>query len=117
MSEGVFGAVLLSVLEQVQLAIPLRAPSRDELIEIARRRLVPRASELSVTEDVLAAIASEAAGSPRAGHELNALLTRVLAGAWSLADPEQDSRSKEGRGPKPKAPAKPASRGRRKGKA
>lgn len=116
LSEGVSGAVPVSLLEQVQLAIPLQVPSRAEFIEVARRRLAPRASELSVTEDVLAAIASEAASSPRAGHELNALLTRVLAGAWSLADPGQDTRNKERGVPKPKASAKPARRGRRKGK-
>ena len=116
LSEGVLGAVTESLLEQVQLAIPLQVPSRAEFIEIARRRLAARSSEISVTEDVLAAIASEAASSPRAGHELNALLTRVLAGAWSLADPGQGTRNKEGGVPKPKAPAKPARRSRRKGK-
>jgi hypothetical protein len=116
LSESVLGAVTESLLEQVQLAIPLQMPSRAEFIEIARRRLVARSSELSVTEDVLAAIAAEAMGSSRSGHELNALLTRVLAGAWSLADPAQGAGSKEGRVPKPKAPAKPARRGRRKGK-
>jgi hypothetical protein len=107
--------VALSLLEQVQLAIPLQVPSQAEFIEIARRRLAPRASELSVTEDVLAAIAAEAASSPRAGHELSALLTRLLAGTWSLAKPGKNTRSKEGGAPE--ASAKPARRGRRKGKA
>jgi hypothetical protein len=114
MSEAVFGAVPVSVLEQAQLAIPLQKPSQAEFIEIARRRLASRASELSVTEDVLAAIASEAASSPRAGHELSAMLTRLLAGAWSLAAPGKDTGSEEGR--VPKARAKTAGRGRRKGK-
>lgn len=114
LSEGVLGALALSLLEQVQLAIPLQVPSQADFIEIARRRLAPRASELSVTEDVLAAIAAEAASSSRSGHELNALLTRVLAGAWSL-DPGQETRGKRGRAPR--ASAKPARRGRRKGKA
>ncbi len=115
LSEGVLGAVALSLLEQVQLAIPLQVPSQSELIEIARRRLAPRASELSVTEEVLAAIAAEAASSSRSGHELSALLTRLLAGAWSL-DPGRGRGNKEGGAPKPKASAKPARRGRRKGK-
>ncbi|HVG58375.1 MAG TPA: ClpX C4-type zinc finger protein [Hyalangium sp.] len=116
LSEGVRGSVTESLLEQVQLAIPLQVPSRAELIEIARRRLAARSAEVSVTEDVLAAIAAEAVRSSRSGHELNALLTRVLAGAWSLADPGQGTASKEGGVPKPKAPAKPARRSRRKGK-
>jgi hypothetical protein len=104
LSEGVLGAVLVSLLEQVQLAVALQVPTQAEFIEIARQRLAPRVSELSVTEDVLAAIAVEATSSPRAGHELNALLTRVLAGAWSLKGAPAPS-------------VKPARRGRRKGKA
>jgi hypothetical protein len=116
LSEGVRAAVTESLLEQVQLAIPLQVPSRAEFIEIARRRLASRSSEVSVTEDVLTAIAAEAVSSSRSGHELNALLTRVLSGAWSLADPGLGTRGKkEGGVPKPKASAKPARRGRRKG--
>jgi hypothetical protein len=116
LSEGVLGAVTESLLEQVQLAVSLQVPSRAELIEIARRRLAARSSEVSVTEDVLAAIAAEAVSSSRSGHELNALLTRVLAGAWSLADPGRATGSKGGGVPKPKASAKPPRRGPRKGK-
>ncbi|HYH95686.1 ClpX C4-type zinc finger protein [Hyalangium sp.] len=112
LSEGVLGAVPVSLLEQIQLAIALQVPTRDELMEVARRLLVPRASELSVTEEVLAAIAAEAASSPRAGHELNALLARVLVGSWSLMAAGPKPGAKKGKAPR--AAAKPARR-RRKG--
>jgi len=110
LSEGVHDSVPVSLLEQIQLAIPLQVPTREEFMEIARRLLAPRASQLSVTEEVLAALASEAAGSPRAGHELSALLARVPGGSWSLTPTGKGTAAK-----KKRAAAKPARRGRRKG--
>lgn len=107
------GAVPMALLDQIQLVIPLREPTEAEFIEIARRRLALRGSEVSLSDEVLAAFAAEAARSPRAGHELSALLARVLAGSWSLHEvglqPRGDAGGKE-TGGKP-----PARRGRRKG--
>jgi len=70
---------------------------------------------------VLAAFAAAASRSPRSGHELTALLGRVLSGSWSLHAPVKDTgdkapadsaAEKELGGGKP-----PARRGRRKGNA
>jgi hypothetical protein len=110
LSLAVSGGVPVALLEHVQLALALRVPTEAEFVEIARRLLAPRASELDVSEDVLAALASEVARSPRAGHELSALLARVLAGSWRLAGREKVARGKG-------AAKKPARRGRRKGPA
>jgi hypothetical protein len=114
LSEGVLGAIPVSLLEQIQLAIPLQVPSREEFMEIARRLLAPRASQLSLTDEVLSALASEAASSPRAGHELSALLARVPEGSWSLTSAEKGTAAKKKRAA-PEPPGKPAGRGRRKG--
>ncbi|MDC0707987.1 ClpX C4-type zinc finger protein [Stigmatella sp. ncwal1] len=84
LSKAVQGTMPLSLLEQVQLCVALQAPTEAEYAEIARRRLAPRAPESTVSPEVISLFAAEAARSPRAGHELNALLNRVLAGAWSL---------------------------------
>jgi ClpX C4-type zinc finger protein len=73
-----------AVAEKVQLAAPFRAPAAEELVEIARRLLVARASELDLSDDLVAALAAEAARSPRGAHELRALLDRIPAGSWSL---------------------------------
>jgi hypothetical protein len=118
LSQAVMDSVPLELLEQVQVAIPLQVPTEAEFMEIARRRLAPRGSELSLSQDVLAAFAAEAAHSPRAGHELNALLTRVLPGSWSLAGEEKKARGKKAAGKRAAgkgAVTKPARRGRRKG--
>ncbi len=70
-------------------------------MEIARRGLASR-EDCHLSDEVLVALATEAARSPRAGHELRALLARVPPGTWRLE-------VKKGK-------AKPARRGRRKGK-
>jgi tetratricopeptide (TPR) repeat protein len=110
LSQAVFEAVPMELLEQVQVVLTLQVPEEAEFREIARQRLASRGPGLVLSEAVIEAFAAEAARSPRAGHELNALLTRALAGSWSL----------EGEGQKPrarKAPAKkPARRGGRKAK-
>lgn len=99
LSEGVLNAVPVSLLEQVQLGISLQVPTREEFMEIARQLLGPRGALLALPDDLLAALASEAVSSPRAGHELIALLARVPEGAWSL----------------PSKAKKAAKRGRKKG--
>ncbi len=118
LSQAMLDAMPLELLEQLQVAIPLQVPTAAEFMEIARRRLALRGSELSLSDEVLAAFASEAARSPRAGHELNALLTRVLAGSWSLAGEEKKARVKKAGGKSAGAKGaatKPSRRGRRKG--
>lgn len=118
MSHAILDALPLELLEQVQVAIPLQVPTEAEFIEIARRRLALRGPELSLSDEGLAAFASEAARSPRAGHELNALLTRVLAGTWSLPGNQKKPRVKKtgGKSTAAKGSAKKsARRGRRKG--
>ncbi|ADO72447.1 ClpX C4-type zinc finger protein [Stigmatella aurantiaca] len=82
--KAVQGTLPLPLLEHVQLCVALQVPTEAEYVEIARRRLAPRAPESTVSPEVIALFAAEAVRSPRAGHELNALLNRVLAGAWSL---------------------------------
>jgi hypothetical protein len=84
LSKAVQGSLARALLEQVQLCVALQAPTEAEYAEIARRRLAPRSPEVTVTPEVISAFAAEAVRSPRAGHELNALLNRVLAGSWSL---------------------------------
>ncbi|MFP2963671.1 hypothetical protein ACLEPN_39570 [Myxococcus sp. 1LA] len=85
LSQAVRGAVPTDILEHVQVLLPLQVPTHAEFVEIARQRLAPRGPAVSVAEDVLEALAQEAGRSPRAGHELHALLNRVPTGTWSLA--------------------------------
>jgi hypothetical protein len=110
------GAVPLALIDQLQLVIPLQTPTEAEFIEIARKRLASRGSEVTLSEDVLAAFATAAVLSPRLGHELTALLARVPSGSWLLHSPVK---SAEDKGPEDKdAGAKPpARRSRRKGPA
>jgi ABC-type cobalamin/Fe3+-siderophores transport system ATPase subunit len=102
LSEAVQGALPLVLLEQVQSLIPLETPTIEDLIEIARRQLASR-EDRHLSDEVLTALATEAARSPRSGHELQALLARVPPGTWRLEV-------------KKKRKASPARRGRRKGK-
>lgn len=99
---AVRGAVPVSLLEHVQVLLPLHVPTQSEFVDIARRRLALREPAVSLSEDVLSAFASEAMHSPRAGHELHALLNRVPAGAWALENAAK--------------PAAPPRKGRRKGR-
>ncbi|HEX5750324.1 MAG TPA: ClpX C4-type zinc finger protein [Archangium sp.] len=99
--EAVAGSLPLDLLEQVQLLVTLTAPTVEDLIEIARRQLASR-GDLQLSNEVLTALATEAARSSRSGHELRALLARVPPGSWRLEV-------------KKKGKAKPARRGRRKG--
>jgi hypothetical protein len=118
LSSAVLDSIPLELLEQVQVALSLRAPTAAELLEIARKRLALAGSELVLSDEVLAAFAAEAARSPRAGHELNALLSRVLAGSWSLAGEEKKApgRKTAGKGAaRAGAAKKPGRRGRPKG--
>lgn len=101
LSEATGGGLPLALLEQVQLLVTLEPPGVEDLCEIARRRLAAR-EDCQLSEQALEALATEAARSPRRGHELGALLARVPPGAWRLE--EKKTRTKP-----------PARRGRRKG--
>jgi len=96
------GAVPLTLLDQLQLVIPVQEPSEAELIEIARRRLALRGPEVTLSDEVLATFAAAAARSPRLGHELTALLGRVPSGSWSLHAPGQDAAGTAPAAPEPK---------------
>ncbi|MCY1047271.1 hypothetical protein OV208_38595 [Corallococcus sp. bb12-1] len=106
LSEAVQGAVPVSLLERVQVLLPVRRPTVPELVEVARRSLALRRPAVSLSEEVLGAFAAEAVRSPRAGHELRALLSRVYAGAWSLEAAQT---------PAPSTPPPHSGRGGRKG--
>ncbi len=69
---------------RLQAVAWFQAPSAAELQEIARRLLAQRAAELDLSEELLEALAGEAARSPLCGHELSALLLRLPPGSWSL---------------------------------
>lgn len=84
LTEAVQGSVPVALLECVQVLLPVRRPTVPELVEVARRSLALRRPVVSLSEEVLGAFAAEAVRSPRAGHELRALLSRVYAGTWSL---------------------------------
>ncbi|WP_418766429.1 ClpX C4-type zinc finger protein [Myxococcus xanthus] len=85
LTQSVRGTVPTDILEQVQVLLTLQVPTQSEFVEIARQRLASREPAVSASEDVLIALAQEASRSPRAGHELHALLNRVPTGTWSLA--------------------------------
>jgi hypothetical protein len=101
LSEAVRGALPAVLLELVQWLVPLEKPGVEALVEIARRWLASR-EDRRLSDEALTALATEAARSPRSGHELLALLARVPPGTWRLEV-------------KKKGKAKPARRGRRKG--
>jgi hypothetical protein len=103
LAEAVGGTLPVGLLEHVQGVVPLRVPTKKEWVEVARRLLASRGPGVSVTEAVLAALATEAARSPRAGHELVALLARLPVGSWALGTAKTKKRP-------------PARRGRRKGR-
>jgi hypothetical protein len=101
LSEAVQGSLPVALLDRVRLLVSLERPGVEELSQLARRWLASR-EDRRLSDEVLTALATEAARSPRAGHELQALLARVPPGTWSLE--------------RKKGKAKPVRRVRRKGK-
>jgi hypothetical protein len=108
LSEAVRDSLPVALLEQVQWLVTLTAPAVEDLVEIARRQLASR-GDLQLSDEVLTTLATEAARSPRSGHELRALLARVPPGSWRLEVKTREVKKKT------KGKAKPALRGRRKG--
>jgi hypothetical protein len=83
--------------DQVQCVAVFRPLSEDALQEIARRHFARRAAEVDASDAVIAAIARAAAGAPRHGHEVRALVARVPPGSWNAkaaAAPEKRRRKK-----------------------
>lgn len=105
LSEAVQGSLPISLLERVRLLVSLERPGVEELRQIARRWLASR-EDRRLSDEALTALATEAARSPRAGHELQALLARVPPGTWSLERKKGKEKEKE----------KPVRRVRRKGR-
>jgi hypothetical protein len=98
LAQAVRGTTIpVSLLEHVQVLLPLHAPSQAEFMEIARKRLALREPAVSLSEDVLGVFAAEAVRSPRGGHELHALLNRVPAGAWGLDTAAKPAAPRKGR--------------------
>jgi hypothetical protein len=80
---GTGGKLPSELIERVQTAASFGMPTRAELIEIARRLAVARASELDVSDDLFGAIADVALASGRLGHEVKSILTRLPPGEWT----------------------------------
>ncbi|CAM4335811.1 MULTISPECIES: ClpX C4-type zinc finger protein [Myxococcus] len=97
LTQAVRGTVPTDILEHVQVLLSLQVPTPSEFVEIARQRLASREPAVSVSEEVLMALAQEASRSPRAGHELHALLNRVPTGTWSLAPTVKPSPTRKAR--------------------
>ncbi|WP_253816617.1 ClpX C4-type zinc finger protein [Myxococcus xanthus] len=97
LAQAVRGAVPTDILEHVQVLLPLQVPTPSEFVEIARQRLASREPAVSVSEEVLMALAQEASRSPRAGHELHALLNRVPTGTWTMAPTVKPSPTRKAR--------------------
>lgn len=83
LAQATGGRIPPELLERVQIAVSFQPPSREEVVEVARRLAALRASELDATEELLTTVAELAMASGRLGHELRALLGRLPAGEWS----------------------------------
>ncbi|WP_342381639.1 hypothetical protein NVS55_18660 [Myxococcus stipitatus] len=97
LSRAVRGILPVGLLEHVQVLLSLRQPSRADYVEMARANLALREPATSLSDDALVAFAAEAERSPRAGHELQALLNRVPAGIWELEPVTKPPSTRKGR--------------------
>ncbi|MBI3183539.1 MAG: hypothetical protein HYZ28_15485 [Myxococcales bacterium] len=80
------GRLPAALASRVQVVAPFRPLVLEELAEVARRLIVRRAAEIDLSEELLAALAEEALRSGRNGREVEALLDRIPAGSWGLAE-------------------------------
>ncbi|MHB8877619.1 MAG: ClpX C4-type zinc finger protein, partial [Myxococcaceae bacterium] len=97
------GRLSAALASQVQVTAPFRQLTVAELTEIARRLAVGRASELDLSEELLAALADEAARSGRGGRELESLITRLPSGSWNL---QPGAKAKKARKPRKRSEPK-----------
>ncbi|MFY2563405.1 ClpX C4-type zinc finger protein [Corallococcus terminator] len=97
LSRTVRGLIPVSILEHVQVLLCLRQPTREDYVEMARARLSLREPKTVLSDSVLTAFATEAERSPRAGHELRALLQRVPPGTWELENVTKPTPPRKGR--------------------
>nr|WP_256434495.1 ClpX C4-type zinc finger protein [Myxococcus sp. CA056] len=97
LSRAVRGVIPVSILEHVQVLLSLHPPTREDYVEMARVRLALREPATSLSDSVLSAFAAEAERSPRAGHELQALLQRVPPGTWELENVTKPTPLRKGR--------------------
>ncbi|NTX36933.1 hypothetical protein HUA78_21025 [Myxococcus sp. CA033] len=97
LSRAVRGVIPVSILEHVQVLLSLHPPTREDYVEMARARLALREPATSLSDSVLSAFAAEAERSPRAGHELQALLQRVPPGTWELENVTKPTPPRKGR--------------------
>lgn len=78
-----------ALLESVDRAVQLRAPTEGELIELARRLLAEADPPRKVSERLLRTLAMGAMDSGRAAHELGSLISRLPPGEWDLVPEER----------------------------
>lgn len=92
------GRILPMLLERAQLVACMAPLELEGSIEVARRLWALRAEAGPPNEDILGALAAQASLSPRGGHELAALVSRVPSGDWTLesgpAPPKRKPRRK-----------------------
>ncbi|MCP3164229.1 hypothetical protein LZ199_15140 [Myxococcus sp. QH3KD-4-1] len=97
LSRAVRGLIPVGILEHVQVLLCLRQPTRADYVEMARARLSLREPKTVLSDSVLMAFAAEAERSPRAGHEMRALLQRVPPGTWELENVTKPTPPRKGR--------------------
>ncbi|MFY1829844.1 ClpX C4-type zinc finger protein [Myxococcus fulvus] len=97
LSRAVHGTLPVSILEHVQRLVSLRPPTSAEYKDMARAHLASREHATTLSEKALAVLVAEAARSPRAGHELQALLQRIPPGTWDLDKVTKPAPARKGR--------------------
>nr|WP_274622524.1 ClpX C4-type zinc finger protein [Myxococcus fulvus] len=97
LSRAMRDTVTVSILEHVQHLVSLRPPTSAEYKDMARARLAAREHATALSEKALSVLVAEAARSPRAGHELQALLQRIPPGTWDLDKVTKPAPARKGR--------------------
>ncbi|MCP3059876.1 hypothetical protein LXT21_13910 [Myxococcus sp. K38C18041901] len=97
LSRAVGGALPMNILEHVQRLVGLRQPTLAEYRDMARAHLASREHGTTLSEKALLVLVAEAARSPRAGHELQALLQRIPPGTWDLDKVTKPAPARKGR--------------------
>jgi hypothetical protein len=91
------GKLPRALAEGIQVAVGFRQLATGELVEVGRQLLNRRASELFLTDDLLAALVEQAVRSGRGAHELQALLGRIPSGSWNLKSGAAAAKKKRGK--------------------